>query len=175
MKKLKVPELQEVLKCRGVPHAGKNKPELLQLSEKAVQYYKPLEPCDHDKSERDRRRVVTQDGKEINLYGRKVTYSLDLKDLPTLTLSNIFRYLVHKNKWTSEKLANYTEDNGYKLFVAGNVERVELGVISGHRDHIYIKGSIKPAQRWSDDRYDSWLLVSTKSYIESGGCGCVAA
>ncbi len=175
LKKLKVPELKEVLKCRGIPHSDKKKAELLELSEKAIQHYEPLEPCDHVKSERDRRQVLTEDGKKVNLYGRQVKWSLDLKELPTITLSNTFRYCVRKGKWTAENLANYTADNGYKLFVAGNVERVELGVIQRHVDHIYIRGSIKPAQRWSDDRYDAWLLVSKKSYIESAGCGCVAA
>ncbi len=175
LKKLKVPELKEILKCRGIPHTDKNKPELLELSEKAVKHYEPLESCDHDQSEFDRRQVIKRDGKKVNLFGRSVKWTLELKSMPTLTLSNIFRYLVKKSKWTSERLADYTSDNGYKLFVAGNVERVELGTISKHQDHVYIKGSVKPAQRWSDDRYDSWILVSTLSFIESAGCGCVAA
>ncbi len=172
---MKVPELREVLKQRGVPSSNKLKDELLELSKKAVKVYKPIEPCDHENSEHARRKVITTKGHEVDLYGRKVNWSTNLKNLPDLTLSHVFRYCVGHCGWTTERLCNYTADDGYRMFCSNHVVRVELGVISAHSEHIYIKGSIIPEQRQSDDRYDTWLLVSTRSYIVSAGCECTSA
>ncbi len=84
LKRMKVKDLKGVLKDRGVPSSNKLKEELLELSKKAVKVYQPLEPCDHDKSERTRRKVSTSNGQEVNLYGRKVNWSTDLKNLQDL-------------------------------------------------------------------------------------------
>ncbi len=175
VKRMKVAELRDVLKQRGIPNSNKLKAELLELSEKAVKLYSPLEPCDHDKSERIRRKVTGTDGKEIDLYGRKVKWSTSLKDLPNITLSHVFRYCVRHCGWTTERLCTYTSDDGYRMFLSNHVVKVELGVILRHSEHMYIKGSVIPEQRQSADRYDTWLLVSTRSFVVSAGCECTAA
>ncbi len=174
-KRMKVEQLKDVLKQRGVPSSNKLKAELLDLSEKAVKVYKPIEPCDHDYSERKRRQVTTQDGQEVDLYNRKVKWTIDLKDLPHITLSNIFRYLVGHCGWTSERLCSYTNDDGYKMFLSGHVVKCEIGTISRHKEHVYIQGSVIPEERQRDDRYDTWVLLSTRSFIVSAGCQCTAA
>ncbi len=175
LKRLKVEGLKDVLKQRGVPSSNKLKNELLELAEKAVKVYKPLESCDHIQSERSRRTVTTSDGKEVNLYNKKVKWNTDLKDLPTISLGNTFRYLVTHCEWTSERLCSYTSDDGYRMFLSGHVVKVELGTIIGHMEHLYIRGSVVPEERQKDDRYDTWVLLSTKSFIISGGCECTAA
>ena len=45
------------LKC-----AGKKKDELVDLAARAEGKYEPLEACDHEESERKRRRIVENDG-----------------------------------------------------------------------------------------------------------------
>ncbi len=175
LKRMKVDQLKDVLKQRGVPSSNKLKAELLHLSEKAVKVYKPIEPCDHEESERRRRRVTTHNGKEIDLYNRKINWTNDLKKLPNVTLSQVFRYLVRQCEWTSERLCSYTSDDGYKMFLSGHVVKVELGIIARHSEHLYVSGSTIPEERQKDDRYDTWVLISLRSFIVSAGCQCTAA
>ncbi len=175
IKRLKVDGLKNVLKERGVPSSNKRKSELLELAEKAVKVYTPLEACDHAASEHKRRKVTTLDGKEVDLYNRKVNWTTNIKDLPNITLSHVFRYCVRHCEWTTERLCTYTADDGYKMFLSGHVIRVEIGLISSHSEHIYVKGSIIPEQRQGDDRYNTWILISKRSFIVSAGCECTAA
>ena len=87
---LRVDELKKILNDRGIPCAGKTKEELMGLVEKGWCRYEVKEGCDHEESERKRRRVVGDDGYVIDLNGRSVEWTTSLKDCPSLSLSAMF-------------------------------------------------------------------------------------
>ena len=55
------------------------------------------------------------------------------------------------------------------------VEKMKVGRINEHDEHVYVEGSVKPEQRQTDSRYNTCILLSKESKVESAGCQCVAA
>ena len=170
-----VPELKKILSQRGVSTTGKRREELLTLARKAVELYDAREECDHEDSERKRRRVIHDDGTIVDLHGKTVTWTSKLKDLPAITCSDIFAYLLVECKWSSQRLKQHRKDDGYMMYRERHVEDVVMGKILGHSDHMYIRAKVKPEQRFCGERYTTWVLCSTGGEIKSAGCGCVAA
>ena len=173
---LRVDELKKILSDRGIPCAGKTKEELRGLVEKGWCRYEVKEGCDHEESERKRRRVVGDDGYVIDLNGRSVEWTTSLKDCPSLSLGDVFAYLIKSCQWTPERLTKFKDDDGYLMFVDNHVETVVLGLIDGVNTHVFVKGSVMPEQRQTAQRYHTWLLLNSRnSEVISAGCECVAA
>ena len=61
IKRMSVDELKRFLKDCGIPCSGKKREELVFLAERGSEKYEVLETCDHDESERKRKRVVCHD------------------------------------------------------------------------------------------------------------------
>ena len=178
---MNVSQLKEILGRKGISHSGKRKEELEGLVEAAERHgITDLEPDDHLESERKRRCVRVTGGRgesaSVCLLGRTVRWSSDLSSLPVLRDGNIFGYLMHHCKWSRERLDSVERDDGYRMFLDGHVEGIQQGVIDGHSDHLYVEGRIKPEERQSAPRYNTWLLLSAhNNSIVSAGCQCVAA
>ncbi len=64
---MSVDELKKFLTARGIPCSGKKKEELVFLAERGKDKYEVSETCDHDESERKRKRVVCDDGNTVVL------------------------------------------------------------------------------------------------------------
>ncbi|XP_002739421.1 uncharacterized protein LOC100369686, partial [Saccoglossus kowalevskii] len=174
--RLRVPDLKKYLTDRRIPCAGKKKNELVELAQKASGIYDVIEDCDHDESERKRRRVLNDDGTvAVNLNGKQVVWTRTLHCLPKVALGDVFAYLIKNCEWTPERLTKYKHDDGYLMFKDNHVEDVLLGKVSGHIDHVYVKAEVKPEQRQTAQRYATWLLLSSDAEVMSAGCGCVAA
>lgn len=175
--RLKVPELKAVLKRKGISCSDKRKDELLLLVGRA-DVYEDLEPDDREESEKKRRCVsVTVNGvsETVDLRGKKVSWTDNLNDAPVVRDGNIFAYLMHHCQWGWTRVNSSQEDDGYKMFLDQHVEKLRVGKIHDHSEHVYVEGSVRPEQRQTDTRYNTWLLVSTDALIESAGCQCVAA
>ncbi len=69
----------------------------------AVKTYDAIEDCDHDNSERRRRLVTNAGGTVVNLYGKQVVWTRDLRGLPSLVIGDVFVYLTTNCDWTREK------------------------------------------------------------------------
>ncbi len=72
---------------------------------KAVKTYQVIEDCDHDNSEKRRRLVTNAGGTVVNLYGKQVVWTHDLRGLPSLVIGDVFVYLTTNCDWTREKYA----------------------------------------------------------------------
>lgn len=175
IQRMKVEELKRFLTDRGIPSGGKRKQELIELVLKARDKYNVIEPCDHDESERNRRRVVKDDGSLIDLNGKQVLWTSNLRTLPKLVLRDVFVYLVNSCNWTAERLSQYASDDGYLMFKDNHIENLQVGKIENHNEYVYVKASVKPEQRQGAQRYNTWLLQSSDASIVSAGCACVAA
>ena len=176
---LKVPELKLILKRKGIPYTEKRKEELVLLVERAEGLYDDLEADDQGESERKRRCVSVSDGAgvvtDVQLSGRIVTWTEDLKCMPVVRDGNVFAYLMHQCKWEWDRVNSFQNDDGYKMFKDQHVEKMKVGRINEHDEHVYVEGSVKPEQRQTDSRYNTWILLSKESKVESAGCQCVAA
>ncbi|XP_070533622.1 uncharacterized protein [Ptychodera flava] len=174
-KQMRREQLQKFLRDRGISYCRKKKNESIELAEKAELRYEVLEKCDHEISERSRRLVVDDDGKSVDLNGKAVVWDRDLQNTPALTLGDVFAYIVSHCKWTSERLSNYKCDDGYLMFKDGHVECVSIGIINNNNDYVYLKGAVKPEQRQTAGRYETWVLMTKNAVVLSAGCACVAA
>ncbi|XP_071492191.1 uncharacterized protein [Diadema antillarum] len=168
-------ELKKILSDRGIPCYGKRREELVTLAEKAIKLYNEIEDRDHKLSERKRRHVAAEDGSVVDLNGKTVQWTSDLKEMPSITLGDVFAYLTVECRWSSQRLKHHKSDDGYHMFVDKHVEMVEVGKIVDITDFVYIRGKVKPEQRHSADRYLTWLLCCSSGEVKSAGCGCVAA
>ena len=106
-KNMTVPQLKKFLVERGVPCTGKRRRELENLAEKAAKVYPVLEECDHEASERKRRRVSTADGSVRDLNGKAVAWTRDLKHLPPVHISDVYAYLLTDCGWTYERIKKH--------------------------------------------------------------------
>ena len=139
---------------RGVPSGGK-KNEQVDLVEKALEAYEEIQPCDHKESERKRRTMVDDDDGTVlvNLNGKEITWTSDLKAIPRLSTGDVFAYLVDHCEWTTERLAKHKSD--YLIYKDGHVEDVKMGNIIQYAGHSYIKAMVKPEQRQTAQRYST--------------------
>lgn len=174
MDKKTVSELKKILTDRGIPCNGKLRAELVTLAQKAVKLYREREGCDHELSERKRRCVVVEDG-TVDLNGKTVQWTSDLKELPSITCGDVFAYLTVEFGWSSQRLKQHKSDDGYRMFVDKHIEMVEVGRIVDTNDFLYVRGKVKPEQRHTAERYVTWLLCCSTGEVKSAGCGCIAA
>ena len=173
--RMTVPQLKAFLTERGVPSHGKRKSELLSLAVKAGESYGVLEACDREESGRKRRRVSMADGSTRDLNEKLVTWKADLRSLPPIACADVFVYLTVECRWTPQRLKQYRNDDGYRMFADHHVEMVEVGSIQDEGDFLYIRGKVKPEQRQTAQRYSTWVLCCSTGDVKSGGCECVAA
>ncbi len=61
----------------------------MELAGEAVKTYDAIEDCDHDNSER-RRLVTDAGGTMVNLYGKQVVWTHDLRGLPSLVIDDVY-------------------------------------------------------------------------------------
>lgn len=178
IKRLTVPELREQLRKKGICCVGKRKEKLLFLVERADGVYADLEEDDSEQSQHKRLCVRVTDGdqeKKVELSEKKVNWTEDLHDVPMVRDGNVFAYLMYQCKWGCGRMNNFEKDDGYLMFKDVHVEKMRLGTITGHSQHVKVEGSVRPEQRQTDSRYATWVLLSKESKIISGGCQCVAA
>ncbi len=101
----------------GISHHGKWHAELMELTGEAV----------NDNSERRRRLVTDGGGTVVNLYWKQVVWTHDLRSLPSLVIGDVFVYLTTNCDWTRERLKQFKQDDGFKMYLDKHVEDMEVG------------------------------------------------
>ena len=172
--KLTVPQLKKILRDRGISSTGYRKAELVKLVKEGVELYEPLGEDDRDKSLVHR---ITINGTTLPTPDSCVlSITDDLKALPSITLTDLLIYLRIKCKWGDERLRNYKEDDGHKMHKDSHITKVELGLMTKIKTHVYVKARCIPEQSQSAEQYKVWLLLRAQSgMVESAGCTCVAS
>ncbi len=175
---MSVPQLQAILRRKGIPCVGKRKADLLVLCKQAEEAGVPdLEADDHQISEVKRRCVAGgADGGTISLYGREVEWTENMNGMPVVKDGNVFAYLFGQCQWSCERMDSFTQDDGYLMHKDSHCVTLKLGRIKDHTQHCYVEGGVIPEQRQGDKPYNTWLLLEQKTgKVNSAGCQCVAA
>ena len=173
-----VPELKRYLSDRGISCSLQRKIDLLRLCELANEIDLEIlsQEDDYDVMDRKRRTIVTEKRDEVVL--EKVTeiqeWNKDLRSLPDIEYCDILIYLLQYCKWPEQRLKNYKNDNGYRLFQANHIDNVTISPLI--RDsYMYVKASCVPETRQSSAPYSAWILIQHGTgEVISGGCTCVA-
>ena len=59
---------------------------------------------------------------DVQLSGRIVTWTEDLKCMPVVRDGNVFAYLMHQCKWEWDRVNSFQNDDGYKMFKDQHVD-----------------------------------------------------
>ncbi|CAG2212861.1 unnamed protein product [Mytilus edulis] len=76
-------------------------------------------------------------------------WTVDLRGVPSVETGDIMIYLLSTCQWSDDRLRDYKQDNGYKLYISNHISE-------------------------SADPYNTWVLMDSTGYLKSGGCTCVA-
>ncbi|XP_063412943.1 uncharacterized protein LOC134695595 [Mytilus trossulus] len=82
-------------------------------------------------------------------------------------------YLLSTCQWSDDRLRDYKQDNGYKLFMCNHISDVKM-YKTDTLGYMYVHANCIPETRQSADRYNTWVLMDSTGYLKSGGCTCVA-
>ncbi|KAK3083943.1 hypothetical protein FSP39_005730 [Pinctada imbricata] len=82
-------------------------------------------------------------------------------------------YLYKECGWADERLKNYKNDKGYKLFTANHISDVEMCIIK-ETPYVYLKAACIPETRQNEHPYMTWILLHTSGRVQTSGCTCVA-
>lgn len=174
---MKLPELRNFLKQRGIQHSTQRKENLIRLAEVANDLQFPVQEADDYKDLSVSRRTVTDRKTNKTVVLPDITtisvdkWKTDLKTLPSLEMGDIMVYLLGNCGWLNERLKQYKQDNGYLLYQCNHVSGLMLYEMDSYQ---YVKCFCVPETRQSADPYITWILLNDTGTVQSGGCTCVA-
>lgn len=174
---LKVDELQEFLRRKGISVSKVKRDNLLKLCEAVAKLNLPDDPdmcTDHPLSIRD---ILREFSVELEDPFKIQGLSNDLAKLPTFSLYDVFNYLLYKTaNYDQRKLKAYKSCEDYRLFFDGYVEQLEMKELGDHDSYI-IKSSVKPTQKdktyLNKAAYDVWVLMSKTGNVKCAYCTCI--
>ena len=94
--------------------------------------------------------------------------------MPDIESCDVLVYFMRCCGWNHERLANYKQDNGYRLHMSCHIDDVKAAYHT-HPGYLYLKSTCMPETRQNAQPYEVWVLVNkTSGEVISGGCTCVA-
>ncbi|CAG2212330.1 unnamed protein product [Mytilus edulis] len=171
-----VQELRSYLQSRLIAATKFNKRKLIELAEYAHDLkLEIIEEDDYKDLCKERRRISTKEGQFH--YVIDVTevkdWTADLRGVPSVETGDIMIYLLSTCQWSDDRLRDYKQDNGYKLFMCNHISDVKL-YKTDTLGYMYVHANCVPETRQSADPYNTWVLMDSTGYLKSGGCTCVA-
>lgn len=82
-------------------------------------------------------------------------------------------YLLRSSAWSDNRLKNYRQDNGYKLYKDGHISNVRMYNIP-NSDYNYVSATCVRETTLSEKPYITWILQKKDGQVISAGCACVA-
>ncbi len=183
LKKLKVTELQQILKDRGVSLAeNPRKASLVELCEAALKLNIEVDP---DGLLEDREHVISsklmkENGTFLPNPGTLAKVN-DISGLPLVSIIDIYNYLAQCHFYTNESLRDYKRMEGYTMAIDGCVENIETCRMVGHEGYHVMYGHVKPRTRAVDPvtklkYYSNWVILleskTRNTSIYSAYCVC---
>ncbi len=95
----------------------------------------------------------------------------DLRGLPSLVIGDVFVYLTTNCDWTRERLKKFKQDDGFRMYLDKYVEDMEVAKMNDVLNYMYVMAKVKPEQRQTTDRYQTWILCNRHGEVKSAGCG----
>ncbi len=177
----KVSDLQQYLKDRGVT-ANFNKASLVEMCEEAYRLNIEIDP---DGLLEDRQHIInsklTKESGELLPNPGSLMKDDNLSQLPTVTIIEIYNYLIQSQFNSHENLRDHKKMEGYTMKMDGHVHHLSACTIGGHPGYFVLDGKVKPRTRDVDPvtklkLYDSWIILTSISNrstsIYSAFCVC---
>ena len=174
---LKVTDLQEYLKARGITISKINRPKLVELCNAVSELDLPIDPdmiADKALSPAEQLRAELGIEDPFTLQ----TFSKDLSSIPSFSLFDLFNYLINKTtNCDRRKLKAYKSCEDYRLYFDGHVESLEYTEVPMH-DVIIFRAKVKPTQKdktyLNKTTYDLWVVMGKKNAdIKMAYCTCI--
>ena len=173
--KWKVADLKDFLKVRGVS-SSERKAELVKLCELATVHNIEVDPdCLGDD-------IATEVLQKLNVKGTAIPHPTrlngtnDLSKMPNIDNFDIYNYLIKFRDFSHKQLKDFTNLDGFQLYVSGYVEQLQL--VTWTDDISIVKFQVKPKQRSEDPInktpfYNGWIILdSSVPEIATAYCAC---
>ena len=168
-----VSQLQEYLKDRGVTHSKAKKADLIELCQLDV------DPnCFLDDINKTIQEKLFISGKALP-NPNTMDGTNDMSLLPDIDNFDIYNYLINfKEQYLHKQLKDFKNLDGYQLYKAGYVKKIEVVSDIGVDGYCSIKFLVKPKQRKEDPInktpfYKGWIILdSSEPSVHSAYCAC---
>ncbi len=162
----KVSELQQFLKDRGVS-ANFKKASLIELCQEAYNLNIEVDPDGllEDRQEILSTKLIKNDGTHLPNPG-SLKKNTDLSPLPTITIIDLYNYLMQSQFNSHENLRDHRKLEGYTMAMDNHVEDLVGCQIEGHNDYYVMAAKIKPRTREKDPVtnlkfYNAWIVLTS--------------
>lgn len=173
---LKVDELQEVLRKKGISVSKAKRENLLKLCEAVAKLNLPDDPDMCSKIPSSIHEILSEFSIEnpYNIQG----LSADLTNLPTFSLFDVFNYLLYKTtNYDQRRLKAYKSCEDFRLFFDGYVEQLKMKQLDTHPEVYIIKSCVKPPQKdktyLNKTAYDVWVVMGKAGDVKCAYCTCI--
>ncbi|KAL4235340.1 hypothetical protein ACF0H5_006975 [Mactra antiquata] len=174
-----VKHLQEFLKERGVVFSDTRKADLVELCTLALEVNVEVDP---DGLVEDREEVwsekISIGNNNFLMNPYLISGSADISALPTISIFDIYNYLVSFDNFNHASLREYYKMEGYCMFKDGYVLSIQ-SVSYDLKDYTAIKAEVKPRTNDKDPVtklgfYRCWILLkkTLEVCIQSAYCTC---
>ncbi|CAG2220106.1 unnamed protein product [Mytilus edulis] len=158
-KNYSVQELRSYLQSRLIAATKFNKRKLIELAEYAHDLkLEIIEEDDYKDLCKERRRISTKEGQShyvIDVSEVK-DWTVDLRGVPSVETGDIMIYLLSTCQWSDDRLRDYKQDNGYKLYMCNHISDVKL-YKTDTLGYMYVHANCLPETRQSADPYNTWV------------------
>jgi hypothetical protein len=122
--------------------------------------------------------------RKLDAFGCKDPLTMDgfshcMSDLPTITLYDVFNYLItSRSDYDRKKLKAYKSCEDYRLYFDGHIEDLEYNGLSKEDLLCFFRAKVKPTQRdktyLNESCYRLWLCVGKQhGNVKSAYCTCI--
>ena len=172
---MRVPQLRDYLRDRGISVTGYNKLQLTRLAEVACEIGLPTDVDLHQCTTISEK--VKALGLEFNDPFSLSGYSDDLTSIPCVSIYDIFNFLIaRRSDYDRRKIKAYKSYEDYRLFNDGHVETVTFNPLTLDNKYCVFKCSVKPTQKemsyLNKSHYDLWIIMEKTGEIVLAFCQC---
>lgn len=171
---LKVTELKEYLRLRGIGVTKMKRPELVRLCTAVDALNLSLDPdmCT-DRATNTVADLLKSNG--IDNMSSLQGFTKDLSNIPNVSLYDVFNYLLYKTvNYDRRKLKAYKSCEDYRLYFDGYVESLEITELNSL--FIFL-AAVKPTQKdktyLNTSTYDAWIIMDNAGDVKAAYCTCI--
>ena len=173
-------ELQNFLNARGVSFSNTRKADLVELCDIAASINIEVDPDGmvEDRSDILRNKLMTDTGENL-VSPQLIEGSYDISPASSISIFDLYNYLVSFDQFDHAKLRNYHQMEGYTMQKDGYV--LDVKCIDYNNSFVALKSKVKPRTCDKDpvsklSFYNTWKLLKngegSTSCIMSAYCTC---
>ncbi|XP_074628579.1 uncharacterized protein LOC141886303 [Acropora palmata] len=178
---MKVPELQNFLKARGIQVASDGRKmkraELQELCKNAAEM--KVSKVDEEIELKDdfiKSKITLPGGKLLPHPHSLQFWTHNFTNIPDFRFPDIYHYLVGKDGYDEACLRSYKSLQGFRLYMDGHVENLKYHSILDAAGYCCFQFKVKPTKRFKTeegrDHYWGFLVLEISGSIYSAFCAC---